>query len=226
MHTKYPEKFHNIVSDKKFLLQPSYQVPLDTEGYPELMKELVDHTEDIMYIDPDKGNIPDNIIGYGLAACQLQIVKDNIPPTNTCIKPLNDSGYAPRMGIIRVPAFSPQQRSLELNMVNPQILNMTAPKSYKGEGCLSFPGDYRTTLRHRYVQIGFLDALTLEPREMELYGIEAVIAQHELDHMDGILFFDHERKQAVADNVPGPNEQCICGSGKKYKKCCMGKIYQ
>lgn len=230
MHIKYPEKFKQIVSHQQFLEQPSYQMDTSIPGIQEMVAGLSRHIEEILYIDPEKGNVDGNIIGFGLAACQLQMVKDNIPPAISLdieeedkrLKPLDDQGFAPRFGTIRIPKMGRGAgKPLELDMINPQIINMATPRSYKGEGCLSFPGQYKTTLRHRYVQLGFVDAHTLEPREMELHGFEAVVLQHELDHHEGILFFHHERKPTVADKKVGPNDKCECGSGKKYKKCCM-----
>jgi len=226
MYLKHPHKFEMIVSDKTFLEKPSYQMDTTVPGFADMVKGLIKHTEAVMYIDPDKGNVDGNILGFGLAACQLKLVQDNIPPAyklgpaKNPLKPLNDLGEAPRFGVVRVPNMG-KNKPLALDMINPQILSMAIPRSFKNEGCLSFPGVYFTTLRNRSIKVGFVDANTLEPREIELYGLEAVILQHEVDHMDGTLFFKHKRESVVAEKVPGPNEPCFCGSGKKYKKCCM-----
>jgi uncharacterized protein YecA (UPF0149 family) len=68
----------------------------------------------------------------------------------------------------------------------------------------------------RYNQIEFKNDGQLFSAE----GKEAQIIQHEIDHMDGILIIDKEYK---SNNV-GRNDPCPCGSGKKYKKCCISKI--
>jgi len=226
-HLEYPEKFKQITSHQEFLEQPSYQVDMALPGIPEMLTRIARQMEEILFIDPAKGNVDGNIIGFGLAACQLESIQNNKPPALTLdegldirLNPLNNEGQAPRFGIIRIPKMGKESKELKLNMVNPQILNMSVPRSFKHEGCLSFPGQWKTTLRNRHVQFGFVDGITLEPREMEVYGLEAIVIQHELDHQEGVLFFHHERKSVVADKKVNPNEPCPCGSGKKYKKCC------
>ena len=225
-HIEFPEKFRKIVTNQQFLEQPSYQMDVAVEGFTEMINGIIRHTESILYIDPEKGNVDGNTIGFGLAACQLEMVRNNEPPAllldegeDNHLKPLNAEGFAPRFGVIRVPDIA-GNKPLELDMINPQIIKMATPRSYKGEGCLSFPGQWRTTLRNRYVQLGFIDAHTLKPRELELYGLDAVILQHELDHHEGVLFFHHERKPVTVDKKIGANDPCPCLSGKKYKKCC------
>jgi len=56
--------------------------------------------------------------------------------------------------------------------------------------------------------------------KFEATGLEAVMVQHEIDHMNGMLCFDrgHKNKDKV-----GRNSLCPCGSGEKYKKCCIDK---
>ena len=55
--------------------------------------------------------------------------------------------------------------------------------------------------------------------------LEAVCVQHEIDHLNGISCIDKEIKlePRVVDKKVGRNEPCPCGSGKKYKKCCINK---
>ena len=45
--------------------------------------------------------------------------------------------------------------------------------------------------------------------------------QHEIDHLNGILIFDHKAIHTIKGENVGRNELCPCGSGKKYKRCCM-----
>ena len=49
-------------------------------------------------------------------------------------------------------------------------------------------------------------------------GFDSIAVQHEVDHLNGILIED--RRHIVPQKV-GRNELCPCGSGKKYKKCCL-----
>ena len=207
-HEDFPEKFDRIVTDVKMLKRRSYQVDLDDKSHMETVRKAIAEAEDILLIDKEKGTVEDNIIGFGLAACQLKAI-------------MEEDSEAPRVGIIRIPKMAKRHEPLILNMINPQIIDMTDKFKYKGEGCLSFPGDYKSTQRYRVIKVGFVDADTLKPREIDLYGFEAVVLQHEIDHQDGILYTDRVSHPAVAEKKIGPNDKCSCGSGKKYKKCCM-----
>lgn len=75
-------------------------------------------------------------------------------------------------------------------LVNPEITWTSDQKALFSEGCLSIPGVTRTVCRPAEVELAWQD---LDGREMEgrFSGLEAVIAQHELDHLNGILILDH-----------------------------------
>ena len=55
----------------------------------------------------------------------------------------------------------------------------------------------------------------------ELTGREAQIFQHETDHLDGVAVNVAKRGAAVSSALPGRNDPCPCGSGRKFKKCCL-----
>jgi len=65
------------------------------------------------------------------------------------------------------------------------------------EGCLSLPGVYAEVSRAASVRVTALD-LGGEPLEIEAEGLEAVVLQHEIDHLDGILFI---AKMSPADRT-------------------------
>lgn len=97
-------------------------------------------------------------------------------------------------------------------IVNPTITKQDAVIITPGEGCLSFPGKYITTSRYARIELVDQD----HPQGRLFTGREALTIQHEVDHLDGVLFIDREYKvQHVNRNAP-----CPCNSGKKYKKCC------
>jgi peptide deformylase len=75
-----------------------------------------------------------------------------------------------------------------LILVNPQIGSYEGEQFFR-EGCLSLP-DYTANIRRR--QQITVQALTLEgsPILIDAEGFEAVVLQHEIDHIDGILFLD------------------------------------
>lgn len=77
--------------------------------------------------------------------------------------------------------------------VNPQILWSSAETSTYEEGCLSIPDFFEEVERPAKVRVRYL-TLAGEPAEIEAEGILATCLQHEIDHLDGVLFIDHISK--------------------------------
>ena len=77
--------------------------------------------------------------------------------------------------------------------INPQIVWFSDEKSTHEEGCLSIPEFYSEVERPAQVKVKYLD-LQGEPREVEANGLLATCQQHEIDHLNGILFIDHISK--------------------------------
>ena len=130
---------------------------------------------------------------------------------------------APQIGIAKNIAIVRLGNSdLDINLVNPKVEFGYDKKIFQGEGCLSFPGRVETTMRYQEVcisnQFGY-------PNRFIASGLLAIVCQHEIDHLNQSLFFDHsinKKKLKV-----GPNDPCICGKVdpltqkiKKFKKCC------
>lgn len=123
--------------------------------------------------DEDLGDLPTRLAagmrghdGIGLAAPQL--------------------GEQRRVIAVADPAVEPLQ---PLVMVNPEIVATTGPEVPFEEGCLSFPGLFFDVVRPRAVTVRYRD-LTGAERELHDDGILARVIQHEVDHLDGILFID------------------------------------
>jgi peptide deformylase len=74
--------------------------------------------------------------------------------------------------------------------INPEILWKSEEKATYEEGCLSIPEFYEDVERPAQVRVKYLD---LEGREQELEasGLLATCLQHEIDHLNGVLFIDH-----------------------------------
>jgi peptide deformylase len=86
------------------------------------------------------------------------------------------------------PAGSVQEHDQAMVLLNPRIV--TRKKLEWGEeGCLSFPGIYAEIERHRDVVVEYHD-LTGATRQLSASGFLARIVQHELDHLEGVLFID------------------------------------
>lgn len=126
-------------------------------------------------------------------------------------------GIAKKMSIIRLGS-----KDLEVDLVNCQIEKGYDQIIHRDEGCLSFPGRIENVLRNQEVYIA---GNLVYPQTMILTGLMAICAQHELDHVNGILLPD---RALVKPKVKaGPNNPCPCGKidpntnkVKKYKKCC------
>jgi peptide deformylase len=85
--------------------------------------------------------------------------------------------------------------------VNPEIVWASEETAPYEEGCLSVPEIYDEVERPARVKIKYLD-YDGQPREEEAEGLYAVCIQHEMDHLEGVLFIDHlsrlKRDRAVA----------------------------
>jgi peptide deformylase len=77
--------------------------------------------------------------------------------------------------------------------VNPEITWASEEKSSYEEGCLSIPEYYEEVERPAVVKVKYLD-LEGKAREVEAGGLLATCLQHEIDHLNGILFIDHISK--------------------------------
>lgn len=75
-------------------------------------------------------------------------------------------------------------------LVNPELIETSDDRVPFEEGCLSFPGVYRTVRRPSRVKVRYADA-DGRPKLLSEGGFLARVVQHELDHLDGILFVDH-----------------------------------
>lgn len=123
----------------------------------------------------------------------------------------NQIGILKKVFVLRVPAINNNQKVIySRNFINPKIVSRVDPILFHNEGCLSFPNKAIETLR--YNQIVIID--DLQPDGRILSGLEAVAAQHEYDHTLGKTMYDSK-----IQNI-SPNDKCLCGSEKKYKKCC------
>ena len=78
-------------------------------------------------------------------------------------------------------------------IINPEVLERSDGRSVYEEGCLSIPDYYAEVERPATVRVKYLDRDGKE-REMQAQGLMATCLQHEIDHLDGVLFIDHISK--------------------------------
>jgi peptide deformylase len=74
--------------------------------------------------------------------------------------------------------------------LNPEIVWSSEDKSVYEEGCLSIPEYYEDVERPARVRARYLDR-DGAPQEIEAEGLAATALQHEIDHLNGVLFIDH-----------------------------------
>ena len=111
------------------------------------------------------------------------------------------------------------------------------------EGCLSFKGKSVNTKRYDSVIVkteqdesswyfsgapnpsdgkGSWEKTQQNKHDQELRLLEAICVQHEIDHLNGVTIMDRQMVTTITkEKTIGRNDPCFCGSGKKYKKCCL-----
>jgi peptide deformylase len=75
-------------------------------------------------------------------------------------------------------------------LANPEIVTASDETNVHEEGCLSFPDQYAEVVRPESIHVRFIDYQN-EIREIDADGLLATCIQHEMDHLDGVLFVDH-----------------------------------
>ena len=87
--------------------------------------------------------------------------------------------------------------------INPELLWVSEEKSIYEEGCLSIPDFYGEVERPTQIRMSYLNQ-NGQRMEVELDGIEATCAQHEIDHLNGVLFIDYlgsVRRQIITSKM-------------------------
>lgn len=111
---------------------------------------------------------------------------------------------APQVGILRrlvaVQRFDKEGEPFEF-YINPKIVEYEDDWILGGEGCLSVPDFRGDVLRAQSIKISYRDAQYRLHRE-KVEGFTAVIFQHEIDHLDGILYIDHLDEDIFDADIP------------------------
>ena len=109
--------------------------------------------------------------GIGLAAIQIGILKR----------------------IVVIDISKDKEDKKPIFMVNPKIISTSKTTSVYEEGCLSLPGQFAEIERPAKCQIEFID-FNGKKKELNANGLLATCIQHEIDHLDGVLFIDYLSK--------------------------------
>jgi peptide deformylase len=89
--------------------------------------------------------------------------------------------------------LSKEEERKPLYFVNPKIIVKSKNNSTYEEGCLSVPGQFAEIDRPDQCHISYLD-YSGQRKELKAEGLLATCIQHEMDHLEGILFIDHLSK--------------------------------
>ena len=137
-------------------------------------RRLTTKSAPIERIDADLLRLLDNMLetmyaapGIGLAAPQVGVLR------RAFVADLGNEGE-------RTPVFA----------INPKIVTRSETTNVAEEGCLSLPKQFGEVARFDQIRMRYLDR-EAKVHEIEADGLLARCLQHEIDHLDGILFVDH-----------------------------------
>ena len=163
------------------------QVSKPVAAVDDAVRTLMDDMLETMYAAP----------GIGLAAAQIGELKRVV---------VMDLGDKPVEGASEDPEAE-ESEDLQLArrnprfFVNPEVIWASDEMYAYEEGCLSVPDYYDAVERPARIRVRYLD-YSGQQIEEEIEGLYAVCFQHELDHLNGVLFIDHlsrlRRERAVA----------------------------
>ena len=154
------------------------QVSMPVETFGDDLKSLVADMFETMYDAP----------GIGLAAIQigvpLRVLVIDLQPDDPDAEPEVCTAHAGHHH-----THQPTKRE-PLVFINPEILDPSDETEVYNEGCLSVPEIYAEVERPARIRARWQD-LDGNPQEAEIDGMLATCLQHEMDHLEGILFIDH-----------------------------------
>lgn len=149
-------------------------------------------SEPVKEITPDILQLCDDLLdtmyasnGIGLSAVQVGVLKRVIVIDVEWESPR----YRAENGE-EIESDAPPKRGKPIKMINPEIVEESEDSSVYNEGCLSFPGQFSEVERPAAIRIKYLDENGKE-QKLEADGLLATCLQHEIDHMNGIVFVDH-----------------------------------
>jgi peptide deformylase len=140
---------------------------------------------------------------------RLRLKSEPVKAVDKALRALIDDMFetmyaAPGIGLAAIQVGAPQ-RVVTMDLakkdepkqpqvfINPEVTWASDEKATYEEGCLSIPEYYEEVERPKSVRVKYLD-LDLKPQEMEADGLLATCLQHEIDHINGVLFIDHISK--------------------------------
>ena len=152
-------------------------------------KRLIDEMLHYLLLSQDENYLkkhPNVREGVGLAAPQV--------------------GHNIRMLVISYETGDEKNPRVQYQLVNPKIVVSSVKKCYlsNGEGCLSVDDAHPGYVYRDYkIVVKAFDAAKMEDITITARGYDAIVLQHEIDHLNGILFYDHIDKTDPYKKIPG-----------------------
>ena len=156
-----------LTEPNKILRQKS----LIVEKIDQDLQKLMDDMLDTMYAAP----------GIGLAAIQVGV------PKRVIVLDIGSRDKSEDQNDNR------EEKRNPIFFVNPEIIDKSLNNSTYEEGCLSVPGQFAEINRPDKCHVKYLDYYG-QPKEVKAEGMLATCIQHEMDHLEGILFIDYLSK--------------------------------
>lgn len=141
-------------------------------------------TDDLRLLMDDMVETMHDAKGIGLAAIQVDVSKRvivmDLSPSNSAEDGESEDRYD----------LSELKDEPIRYFVNPEIVWTSEEMNNYQEGCLSVPGFYDDVERPQACKVTYLDYQG-EPQELNCDGLLATCIQHEMDHLNGVVFLDH-----------------------------------
>lgn len=115
-------------------------------------------------------------------------------------------GHNIKMLVISYDTGDEKNPKIEYQLVNPKIVVSSVKKCYlsNGEGCLSVDEDHKGYVYRDYkIVVKAFDATAMKDTTITARGYDAIVLQHEIDHLNGILFYDRIDKVEPFKKIPG-----------------------
>ena len=141
-------------------------------------------TDDLRQLMDDMVETMHDASGIGLAAIQVGVSKRVIVMDLSPSDPVDDGESEDRYDLSEL-----KDEPIRY-FVNPEIIWTSEEKSNYQEGCLSVPGFYDDVERPQACKVTYLDYQG-HPQELDCDGLLATCIQHEMDHLNGVVFLDH-----------------------------------
>ena len=188
--------------------------PKHTEGVTEVMKKIINCFKEDNPLIQKKLREVSVEEGYKIATELFQILNKSGDGIGLAA---NQVGIDAQVAVVNVKE--------PIVLINPEIVSKEEEVRYY-EGCLSFPKKGCHTKRYKTIEVkvdNIESNMTFGAGDTDTDLLESVCVQHEIDHLNGMRILDRAQQLTIRREKPkiGRNEPCHCGSGKKYKKCCI-----